>query len=814
MTIAVEALVDVATSLLGCGIWEVVRDPLLGKGLTSDPRARFDKAVADALRFLEPILRQVHTDDREAVVAFLSSTEVRTLVAQIYRTQLVTPGKSVIELRQGLATIWGAQHPELGKAISAYDLFDALLNGCQHVLRVAIDQGCLSAHDAMSAARHSDLASRIEMLNRQVKLLGSASEPDLVAIAQFERALRAAVGDAHRLLAPPAVVKEALEVPMNDLYVDPSFLLPRQDQPIRLRELVPQIHRLVVLGNPGAGKSTFARKLCLDLANERIQLSGGLKPVALFVELRNYVRSAERDSINIRDYLAVLAKSSYSLDVPDHAFEYLLRAGRVAVIFDGLDELPVVARRRDIRQAIQAFAAAYPFAAIVVTSRLVGYEYAALDERSFSVVRLTDFDESQVAEYAQRWFTIDRRGSADEPAVKAAAFLAESQTVPDLRANPLMLGLMCVIYRGQGYIPRNRPDVYDQCATLLFDTWDRHRGIDSLRPFEDLLRPAMRQLALWIYTTPALQDGVTFDAAVRKTTSFLIDQRYSDRLRAESAARGFINFCRGRAWVFSDIGADGSDRDVFHFTHRTFLEFFAAEQLLDSCETTDQIIDQLRPKILAGEWDVVAQLAIHIQQRRHLNSADRILMSMLNEKLTDAERQNAVAFSVHTLNGLALRPDTVQRVAQLCLELVADRHLALTKKRTQNTLQGVPKRSGRPRWTRSPTYLDAIPRIVTSCSPAGAASWIGCSTRTTAHCAVLAPSSACTLSYSLDNVLRLACPSSNDGGKTLSKRHVSNARSSCSRWPKRTRRSHSMLMPPAFCTPHSSWNGSARRFCT
>jgi predicted kinase len=683
MVIGMDILLGVAADLLSRGVWELICNPLFGIGLTSDAQLRFDEAVEEALESLKPILTQVPEDERERVATFLASAEVRTLVGQLYRTRLAEPGQSVLELRQGFVTIWGALNAEFTTAISAYELFDGLLTGCEHVLAAAIGSGVLSAHEAMSAARHADITSRLEVLNRQLRTLRNASQPSLTAINRFEHELRKAVGYAHRLLAPPTVVKGVREVPMDSLYVAPSFFLPQEDETVRLEQLTPQIHRLVVLGNPGAGKSTFARKLCLDLANQSIHLAGVTQPVALFVELRRYMGAGEPQPVSIRDYLTAQAKASYSLDVPDQALEYLLRAGRIAVIFDGLDELPVISRRRDIRQAIETFAKAYPFVAIVVTSRLVGYEHAALDEQSFSVVRLTDFDEQQVTEYAQRWFAIDRSGSAQEASPTVLAFLAESQTVPDLRANPLMLGLMCVLYRGQGYIPRNRPEVYDQCATLLFDTWDRHRGIDTLRPFEDLLRPAMRQLAFWIYTTPALQQGVTFDAAVRKTTEFLIDQRYSNRLHAENAARSFIDFCRGRAWVFSDFGTDDSDRDLFQFTHRTFLEFFATEQLLDRCETTTELIKRLHPKVLNGEWEVVAQLATHMQQRRHLNSADRILTTLLDKQLSGIRRQRAITFAVRTLNGLALRPETVQRITDMCLSLLASRYLAMSNSKAK-----------------------------------------------------------------------------------------------------------------------------------
>ena len=43
------------------------------------------------------------------------------------------------------------------------------------------------------------------------------------------------------------------------------------------------------------------------------------------------------------------------------------------------------------------------------------------------------------------------------------------------------------------------------------------------------------------------------------------------------AAREFVEFCRGRMWVFTDAGTTVSGQRLYGFTHRTFLEYFAAK---------------------------------------------------------------------------------------------------------------------------------------------------------------------------------------------------------------------------------------------
>ena len=208
------------------------------------------------------------------------------------------------------------------------------------------------------------------------------------------------------------------------------------------------------------------------------------------------------------------------------------------------------------------------------------------------------------------------------------AFLEESQIVPDLRSNPLMLALMCNIYLGENYILNNSPDVYEKCATMLFDRWDKGRGIrvpSSVEEIQAHIRPTMMYLAYWIYSNEALQGGVTERNLIKKAAEYLYEKRFEDIDEAENAAKRFIDFCRGRAWVFTDIGTTKEGENLYQFTHRTFLEYFTAAHLVRINSTPNKLREILFPKIAKREWDVVAQLAFQIQNRNVESAADELL---------------------------------------------------------------------------------------------------------------------------------------------------------------------------------------------
>jgi predicted NACHT family NTPase len=174
--------------------------------------------------------------------------------------------------------------------------------------------------------------------------------------------------------------------------------------------------------------------------------------------------------------------------------EYLLLNRPTLIVFDGLDELLETHNRAAVVQRVESFANVYPAATVLVTSRRVGYAAAPLDEAVFARHELTDLTEEDVETYAAKWFGLDQSRSAGEVQNFVRGFMLESDGIPDLRRNPLILGLLCSLYRGQGFVPQNRPGVYEQCAALLFERWDKSRQIGHQLPAAAYLRPTFAHL--------------------------------------------------------------------------------------------------------------------------------------------------------------------------------------------------------------------------------------------------------------------------------------------------------------------------------
>jgi hypothetical protein len=461
-----------------------------------------------------------------------------------------------------------------------------------------------------------------------------------------------------------------------------------KDIPVRqldLHQLAREIDRIVLLGDPGAGKTTAANVLAHNFASD------DARPVPFVVTLRDFAaQDPPRRSVveHIEHTLGVF----YQCPGPPGCVDRLLLTGRALVIFDGLDELLDTARRADVSTRVERFCAEYPLARILVTSRVVGYEQARLDDRQFTLYQLGGFSDKEVYEYVHKWFT--QESDIKDVREWASSFLKESASIPDLRTNPLLLSLLCILYRGEGSLPRKRSEVYEQCAKLLFDKWDARRRIHQNLQAGHLIEPTLQHLAWWLFTRDQVQSAVTERELVKQTTAFLHGPGFESEIVARTAAVEFVEFCRGRMWVFSDAGTTASGENLYSFTHRTFMEYFAAAYLAYGSDSPEQLARTLDPHVSQRTWDVVAEISIQIKDRTSSNGARRIYTTLLEKRRrSPAARTNVLDFLAMCLRSVDPSPQVIRKLTR---QIVSD-FLGIN---------GTPRRVGpRPSWPQSLSRL-------------------------------------------------------------------------------------------------------------
>ena len=547
------------------------------------------------------------------------------------------------------------------------------------------------------AARTDAFGARVvavlNAIDRHLTALDGGADPE--ADAAWAARYRAQALRAHGGIEPPDFARRR-RVPIDDLYVPPRIVEPGgardadgAPRTIAFSELVRRLDRTVLLGDPGGGKSTAAQVITHRWAADPAAR------VPFLVVLRDFA-GGDGPGRSVVEHIEDRLNAFHQCPAPGGTVERLLLAGNAAVIFDGLDELIDTGRRVEVTRVVEQFCERYPLAPVLVTSRLVGYDEARLDDAQFDRYRIAGFTRDETAAYVRNWFAQEDDVGAEEAGALAEAFLRESEQVADLRANPLMLALMCILYRGEGFLPRNRPAVYAECARLLFDKWDTRRRIHVDLRVRNLIEPALRHIAYWLFT----RDGapqVTEGELVAEAAGFLLGRGFERRHDAEEAAAEFVAFCRGRAWILGDAGTTARGATLYTFTHRTFLEYFAAAHLAAAHDTPQSLARTLAPYVARGEWDVVGQLAVQIKDASADRGAERVLTALLGDRRrrSPEARAHLAAFAARCLDVAEVPPALVREVTDRAFDRLtpgdasAIAHLPLRRDDVRETITGV-----------------------------------------------------------------------------------------------------------------------------
>ncbi|GIH25170.1 hypothetical protein Aph01nite_34800 [Acrocarpospora phusangensis] len=569
----------------------------------------------------------------------IGSLHVRAVVHELVAARLVgAPDGDIGKIRRTFSAIITQETGGGEQAADAvFDQFDAMIRDLAE--RLAADEPDLFQavrQDAHLARLHATTTA----LERHAAAVSGRADP--AAEELFLRRYRRQAADYHGSIEPPDFDRRQ-RVPLADIYVTPRIVpAPAVEtdedepaDPVDLESFARAVDRTVLLGDPGGGKTSTSHAL-MHLHASR---EGTRTP--FYVSLHEYA-AAYPPTRSIIAHIEYVLEVFHSCRPPADLVERLLLTGQAIVIFDGLDELTDSARRADVASMLERFSTEFPLTAVMVTSRVVGYAQARLDQKMFTTYRISGFGPEETEEYVRKWFALEQ---ADTAEAAAEDFMTATVSVPDLRSNPLMLALMCILYRGQGSIPYTRPEVYEQCTTLFSRRWDARRRIHtSVRAWAQV-DALLRHLAYWLHTRSDGSPAVSRRALVASTRRFLLGRGMEDADEALAAAEEIIEFCRGRAWVFSSVGVDRHGADLYAFTHRTFMEYYAAAEIAGRYDSPVTLARRLVPRIARREWDVVAQLAVQIKDRTARKGAERIVAELLRDRrLSDDERENLLTF--------------------------------------------------------------------------------------------------------------------------------------------------------------------------
>lgn len=272
-------------------------------------------------------------------------------------------------------------------------------------------------------------------------------------------------------------------VPAAAAYAALKFTPEKTSAPVDTHSIQPpgvadaaRLSRLVLTGEPGAGKSTVLKQ-ALGLVAQ----PGGLLPIWLpLAELPDDKRQLTAERIVVT--LVEQAHEQLLLaEVNADFFKAALSEAPFAVVaFDALDEAGGRARRDQVREALTAFSLAWPHARVWVSSRPGAYAEAPLPQPPNPDSEPSD---RPLPAPWQRW-TVAPLDASDVPAFlriachddgSLADALAARADLESLTRSPLTLTMLAgMVVRGG--LPADAASVFDSWVRTLCEQWDEAKG--------------------------------------------------------------------------------------------------------------------------------------------------------------------------------------------------------------------------------------------------------------------------------------------------------------------------------------------------
>ncbi|MGD1928718.1 MAG: NACHT domain-containing protein [Leptolyngbyaceae cyanobacterium] len=391
---------------------------------------------------------------------------------------------------------------------------------------------------------------------------------------------------------------------LNALHADDNHLNPfsfaRQTvEKVSGVDYVQRQEKLLVLGRPGAGKTTFLKHLATQCSARK--LFSNYLPI--FVVLRKFAEVEGHPSL-----LEYIIQEHVPWQIKDYEIEGLLQERRVLLLLDGLDEVKIEDTSR-VTQEIQSFTDNFHGNRFVLTCRIAALEYVF---EQFTEVEIADFTAQQIEVFSRNWFIYKQ---IPEKADLFLDKLRQSPRIQELATNPLLLTMLCLVFEVESDFPMSRAELYSDATYTLLRRWDASRNIERNPIYQDLSVERKKALLSHIALKAFERSEIFFKKQTLAT--YIADYMVNIPSKRRRKLLPYEMEADGERTLRSIEAQHGllveRAYNIYSFSHLSFQEYFAAYAISyeHDLEDIQLAFDQIKDK----QWHEVFRLAISMSPR-------------------------------------------------------------------------------------------------------------------------------------------------------------------------------------------------------
>lgn len=294
--------------------------------------------------------------------------------------------------------------------------------------------------------------------------------------------------------------------------------------------------RFVLIGEPGAGKSTTLRQLMIQAIRDYRLRTNPRLPVWINLGLSGTPTNAE-------DLLQFWwDEQAYLPSTPDQH----IKNDAVWLFMDGLNEMPLDSRE-ERAQALKAFLDKHPTLPVIVTCRVRDYEDDENLNLGLPVVRVHELDEGRIQEF------ITKRGASADLWEK----IRSNDALRRIADNPYKLVMLIAVHQAGRELPERLHELYGLYVTEAYRTYKDEREKVANTP---LLR----------LTWPKLE------FRLKRLAFLMIDEDQGTAASVDRARRKIGKRALTDGINLGVLVVDGAD---VRFYHQSLQGFFAVDKL-------------------------------------------------------------------------------------------------------------------------------------------------------------------------------------------------------------------------------------------